>query len=280
MNEAMEPDGGTSLGGCREIASGVYCLEAGKGFLRSNVYFVRSGPSWALFDTGSASCARLIRETAESLFGPDRPPVSILLTHDHSDHAGSALELAHTWNCSVYVHPDEMPLATLEDVATIRKYSNLLDRWMILPLLRLMPRRRVEAMFARSSLKTVVQELDPDALPGVPDWRCVPAPGHTPGQAAFFRASDRVLLTGDAIVTSDLNSLWGILLWALRLNRSRMSGPSWYSSWDRRMARQSVTTLAELQPRVVAPGHGRPMTGDQAAQQLSVLADRLVHSHR
>src|SRR5512143_95493 len=133
----MGATGTAGRGGCGEIASGVYCLEAGKGILRSNVYFVRSGPSWVLVDTGSADCGRQIRETAESLFGPDKPPASILLTHDHSDHAGSALELARMWDCSVYVHPDEMPLATLGDVATLRKYANVLDRWIILPLLRL-----------------------------------------------------------------------------------------------------------------------------------------------
>ncbi len=40
-------------------------------------------------------------------------------------------------------------------------------------------------------------------LPGLPDWEAVPTPGHTPGHVAFFRRSDRVLITGDALVTVD-----------------------------------------------------------------------------
>ena len=82
---------GTGLGMCREVTPGVYCMEAGKGISRANVYFVQSGSSWVLIDAGLANCGRLIRRTAESLFGANTPPASILLTHNHPDHAGSAL---------------------------------------------------------------------------------------------------------------------------------------------------------------------------------------------
>jgi glyoxylase-like metal-dependent hydrolase (beta-lactamase superfamily II) len=262
------------IGDCRECAPGVYCLEVGKGVMRSNVYFVRSGSSWGLIDAASANCGRLIEKTAESLFGVGTRPASILLTHDHPDHAGSALELARMWDCPVYLHPDEMPLAVNNSLATIKKYANPLDRWLILPWLRLMPRRRVESMLAKESLKDVARTFEPGAtVPGLPDWECVPAPGHTPGQVAFFRASDRVLIASDAVLTVNLNSLWGMLLWALRINRSRVSGPPWYSTWDRRAAKQSVAVLAELEPRVLASGHGVPMTGNGTARELRALAE-------
>ena len=276
----MYPNGGIGTGGCRETASGVYCLEAGKGIMRSNVYFVQSGTSWVLVDTASANCGPLIKKAAESLFGAGARPASILLTHDHPDHAGSAVELARMWRCRVYVHPDEMPLAAHGDLATLRKYANPLDRWMVLPLLRVMPRRRVEAMLSKSSLKDVVQELDPTALPGLADWQCVPTPGHTPGHVALFRGSDGVLITGDALVTVNLNSFLGVLRWSLRSNKERVSGPPWYSTWNKRMAQESVAALAALQPRVVAPGHGAPVAGARAARPLRVLADRFVAPHR
>jgi glyoxylase-like metal-dependent hydrolase (beta-lactamase superfamily II) len=101
----------------REIAPGVHCMEVGKRITRSNVYFVRSGSSWILIDAASANCSRLIWKTAESLFGANSSPASILLTHTHPDHAGSALELARTWDCPVYVHPDELPLAVAVDLS-------------------------------------------------------------------------------------------------------------------------------------------------------------------
>ena len=264
----------TDIGLCREIAPGVYCKEVGKGINRSNVYFVRSGSSWVLIDAASANCGRLIRKTAESLFGANTWPASILLTHDHPDHAGSALELARMWGCPVYVHPDELPLAAIGDLSTIEKYANPLDRWIILPLLHLMPRRRVESMLSKASLKEVAQAFDPKAtVPGLPDWGCIHTPGHTPGHVAFFRTSDRVLITGDALLTVDLNSFWGFLLWALRQNRQRVSGPPWYSTWNRQAAKESVAALARLEPRVLAPGHGVPMKGKGTTQELHAFVN-------
>src|SRR5512139_3884027 len=107
-----------------EIAPGIYCMEVGKGISRSNVYFVQSGSSWVLIDAAVANCGQLIRKTAESLFGTNTRPASILLTHDHPDHAGSAVELARMWACPVYVHPDELPLVDIQDLSTVEKYAN------------------------------------------------------------------------------------------------------------------------------------------------------------
>ena len=137
-----------NIGACQEIAPGVYCMEAGKDINRSNVYFVQSGSSWVLIDAASANCGQQIRRTAESLFGVNTRPASILLTHDHPDHVGSVLELVRMWGCPVYVHPDELPLAAVGDLSIVEKYANPLDRWIILPLLRLMPRRWVKSMLS------------------------------------------------------------------------------------------------------------------------------------
>jgi len=265
------------INACREIAPGVYYMEVGKGISRSNVFFVRSGASWVLIDAASAHCGLLIQKTAESLFGVNTRPDSILLTHDHPDHAGSALELARMWGCPVYVHPDEMPLVTLVNLSTVKKYANPLDRYIILPLLRLMPRRRVEAMLLRDSIKDVVQGFNPGSgIPGLPGWECIPTPGHTPGHVAFFRTNDRFLITGDSIVTVNLNSFWGFLLWCLRLNKPRISGPPWYSTWNWQLAKKSAITLKSLEPRVIASGHGLPMAGDSVAVELRAFADHFA----
>jgi glyoxylase-like metal-dependent hydrolase (beta-lactamase superfamily II) len=82
---------------CIRLAGGaagaeVYCLETGQGINRSNVYFVRSGSSWVLIDAASADCGGSIRTAAETIFGLGARPSSVLLTHDHPDHAGSAVE--------------------------------------------------------------------------------------------------------------------------------------------------------------------------------------------
>jgi glyoxylase-like metal-dependent hydrolase (beta-lactamase superfamily II) len=265
----------------QEIAPDVYCLEVGKGIMRSNVYFVRSGSSWVLIDTASANCGRVIQEAAESLFGANTPPATILLTHDHPDHAGSTPELARRWGCLVYVHPDELALVTADFstfFSTVKGYANPLDTWVILPLMRVMPRRH-EAMLAESSFKDVARAFDPGAgVPGLPDWECIHTPGHSPGHVSFFRPSDRVLITGDAVLTVHLNSLWSFLLWGFGRNKQRLSGPPWYTTWSWRAAKESVASLARLEPRLLACGHGLPMSGSRTAPQLRAFAQSFCGS--
>ena len=252
-----------------EIAPGVWWLEAGRGVLRSNVYFVRSGSSWALIDAGSAKCGRAVRQAAAGLFGELSPPAAILLTHDHPDHAGSVKELAEAWDCLVWVHPDELPLV-LGDLSTFEQYPGPLDRWIVLPFMHLLGPKRTTAMLERASFRDRARAFDPDReLPGLPGWEAIPTPGHTPGHTAFFRREDRVLITGDAMVTVDLNSLAGVLL-----GRHRVSGPPWYTTWDWRAAKASAALLAELEPRVLAGGHGMPLIGPETSSRIRSFSDR------
>lgn len=256
----------------REIAPGVHWLPLGRGLRASNVYFVSTESSWSLIDAGWANDGQTIRRAAESLFGRDARPASILLTHDHPDHAGAARELAELWDRPVWVHPDELPLA-LGDAQAIYRYAGPLDRWVILPLLRLMGSRRREALLSRTSLKGIARALDPGGdLPGLPRWEALHTPGHTPGHTAFVRREDRVVITGDALVTVDLNSLRSILL-----KEQRAAAPPWYTTWSWRAAKTSVAAVAQLAPRVLAGGHGIPMTGGGTCECVRAFAERFGH---
>lgn len=248
------------------IAPGVHWLPVGKGLMRSNVYFVRTESAWVLIDTGSQGSSAAILEAASALFGKDAPPTAILLTHSHADHAGAARKLTSTWGCRLHIHAEELPLAR-GDLSVVRRYPNPLDRWLILPLLQLMPAPRREAALAASSLAGLARPFEPDgATPDLPGWRCIPTPGHTPGHVAYFRPDGRVLLTGDAIVTANLNSLPGLLF-----RRPCLSPPPRYVTWSWRLAKDSILALARLEPRVLAGGHGEPMTGSALTAGLQAL---------
>jgi hypothetical protein len=80
-----------------------------------------------------------------------------------------------------------------------------------------------------------------------------------------------VLITGDAVVTVDLNSALGILA-----SRQGVVGPPHYSTWDGAAAQRSIAALAALEPRVLATGHGRVRL-DETAQALQALARGEVH---
>lgn len=244
----------------REVAGGVYWLALGGGVLRSvNVYFIRSDDGWCLVDAGWAGDAGHILRAAERLFGA-APPAAVLLTHVHPDHAGAVPELARRWGVRARVHPAELPLA-LADPAAIARYAGPLDRYAVLPALRLSGRARRERVLARSSLRGLVQTLDPAASPpGLPGWEVVETPGHTPGHVTFVRAADRVAVTGDALLTVDLNSPRGLLR-----REPTLAGPPRIATWDWPAALASAARLARLRPGVVAGGHGVPLHGDEAA---------------
>lgn len=217
----------------------------------SNVYFVQSRKAWVLVDTMWRGRAGLIKSAAEVLFGVGTRPQAIVLTHVHPDHAGSASELAHMWDVIVYVHPDEVPLPPSGRI--IGALARVERRWMF------------------PSGQDGLSPLDLNVgVPGLPDWQVISTPGHTPGHLALFREGDRTLISGDAVLTVNLNSLGD----ALSL-RHTLAGPPRFATWSWRAASESVSEVARLEPSVVIPGHGRPMTGPVLAPALRALDEEL-----
>jgi glyoxylase-like metal-dependent hydrolase (beta-lactamase superfamily II) len=127
-------------------------------------------------------------------------------------------------------------------------------------------------MLAASNLRDVSRPLEPDAgILGLPGWECIPTPGHTPGHVSFFRSRDRVLITGDALVTLELNSLAGLLL-----QRHGLSGPPRYTTWSWPAAKESIATLARLEPNVLACGQGPHLAGPGTAGAVHTFAGRFA----
>lgn len=251
-----------------EIARGVHWLP-----LRgANVYLVRSGESWALIDAGFPGSGEAIAAAAERLCGVGCRPESILLTHGHPDHAGAAVGLAATWNVPILAPAAEMPFI---DGTTL--YPEPLVVW----LDRLLPRRAMQALTRRSALGDAVRPFNPGAgVPGLPEWICVPTPGHTPGHTAFFRPGDKTLIAGDAVLTlawaSRLGGGGASWLWDLARRKPRLSGPPSGFTCDWRDAAASVAELADLEPWVLATGHGRPLAGARTAPALHAFAARVT----
>ena len=250
----------------QRIAEGLHRISLGPGAIAANVYFVRSGPGWFLVDAGWAGSAPAIRSAAEALFGPDRPPASILLTHLHPDHSGAAGELARGWRVPAYVHPAELPMARGR---YLPGFGMPLDHWVVMPVMRLLPARTRARIEAAGDITDVTRPLGPDGVvPGLPDWQWIATPGHTPGHVAYRRPADGVVVSGDAVATVDLNSVTGMLT-----GRRCLAGPPWYTTWDRQEAERSVTTLAHADCKVLAPGHGDPLVANPS-EALGALADR------
>jgi len=251
-----------------EIAPGVFCLGPW-GRTQTNVYLARAGSSWFLVDAGWASDAARIEAATRGLLGPGIAPSAILLTHVHPDHAGSARALAARWACPILLHPAEMPIAD-GDFAAMERDAGPLDRWVILPAMRAMGERRRAAVIAQGSLGGRTRGFAADgSIPGIDGWMWIHTPGHTPGHVSFLRAVDRVVLTGDALLTLEVNAPTGLLF-----GRQGLSEPPWYTTWDQGAAVASIATLAELEPAVVGAGHGRPLAGAGTAAAVRAFAER------
>jgi glyoxylase-like metal-dependent hydrolase (beta-lactamase superfamily II) len=238
----------------REIATDLAWLRTSI----SNVYFVGHSGAWVLIDTGVVGYADAIRKAAVARFGADSRPNAIVLTHGHFDHAACALELAGPWNVPVYAHPLEFPYLTGKS-AYPQKDPTVGGAMAFLS--RFFPSRTV-------NIEKVLQPLpDSGAVPGIDGWTAIFTPGHAPGHVAFWREHDATLVAGDAVATADLDSWYGIFS-----QKKRISRPASPFTYDWEQARASVRTIADLNPSVLACGHGEPMTGPAVALELSQFA--------
>jgi len=107
-------------------------------------------------------------------------------------------------------------------------------------------------------------------LTNLAGWEVLHTPGHTPGHVSFYRPEDATLLAGDAFCTTKPESFFEAAL----LQQPELHGPPAYFTWDWDLARQSVRILAELEPSIVAPGHGKPLAGATVPESLKQLAVR------
>ena len=104
-------------------------------------------------------------------------------------------------------------------------------------------------------------------LPEMPGWEVIHTPGHAPGHVSFFRRHDGVLIAGDAFVTTNQESFWSVVSRKREIHR-----PPAYFTQDWPAAQRSVQHLANLEPSVVATGHGLPMRGEPMRAALHHLA--------
>jgi glyoxylase-like metal-dependent hydrolase (beta-lactamase superfamily II) len=225
------------------------------GILFVNVFALgEPGRPWLLVDAGLAGSAGLIRRAVAGRFGTGARPEGIMLTHGHFDHVGAARDLAEGWDVPLFAHPLEAPYLTGRSDYPPR------DPTMggaMAQMSRLMPDHGYD-------LGDRLRELPADGgLPGLSGWRWLHTPGHTPGHVSLYREADGVLLAADAFATMNLDS------WTAYLTREReFSRPSPPFTFDWNIARGSIEKLTDLEPRVVAAGHGLAMSGEQVAYRL------------
>lgn len=226
-----------------------------------NMYMVQNpeDSSWVLIDAGLKSSAPKIKKMAAELFGANSRPNAILLTHGHFDHVGSLKKLADEWDVPVYVHYLELPY--LSGRSSYPPPDPKVGGGLVSKISWMYPKKPID-------VENRLHILPPDGrVPFLPGWVYINTPGHAPGHVSYFRQRDKVLIAGDAFVTTNAESVMSVML-----QKKKLSGPPKYFTYDWNAARISVKNLSELGPEVVATGHGQPLSGEQMRIDLTNLA--------
>ena len=243
-----------------EVAHDVECLRTGI----VNCFLVgepgAGDRGWVLVDAGMMGFTHTIVRKAAERFGPHSRPAAIVMTHGHFDHIGGLPELAEAWDVPVYAHRLELPYLTGR--SSYPPPDPTVGGGFMALSSPLYPRGPID-------LGARARPLPEDGfVPGMPGWRWLFTPGHSPGHVSFFRDADQVLIAGDAFVTTKQESLLAVLE-----QRPEMHGPPMYYTQDWDAARASVQRLSELAPEVAATGHGPPMRGRVMREALQMLAE-------
>ncbi|WP_299607622.1 MBL fold metallo-hydrolase [uncultured Tateyamaria sp.] len=158
-----------------------------------------------------------------------------VLTHAHPDHQGATADVCDALNLPLMCHADEREAAETGYVlGSFPKPKALMARLQ-------------QTFFAGRGHPVARTLVEGDNVGG---FQVVETPGHTRGHISFWRASDGVLIAGDAAVGMNLFT-----------TKPELGLPLGVATWDMGAARQSIRKLAALQPKKVAFGHGPAVDG-------------------
>ena len=230
-----------------EVAQGIFRVRS----KRVNCYLVRDGAALTLVDTGLPGHWPAIKAACGAL-GLDLPAIeAVLLTHVHSDHAGSAERARAEASASIRLSAGDAELA---DGRTSRKTERPLAAYLWRPAAVATVWELVSGGGLRMPALggyTHVEHGDQPDVPGRPS--VIGMPGHTRGSIGFFLPDRGACFTGDALVTLDL--LTG-------RRGPRLLGRAFTE--DSRQALASLDRLTALQAGTLLPGHGDPWHGSMS----------------
>ncbi len=206
------------------------------GFVQA--YLWRDGNEVTLVDTGPVGSATAIADALAD-WGLDLDAVrSVVLTHFHEDHVGSAAEIA-TWpNATILAHHADAPYITGVREGPSPNFSPTEQAFFTAVVAGQLPSEPVRPV-------RVDRELDDGDVLAIGDGAVVHAvPGHTEGSIGIEFPHHRLLFTGDVIAEVNGQVLRGTF---------NLDGDQTTASFRR---------LARLEVETVCFGHGDPVLRD------------------
>jgi hydroxyacylglutathione hydrolase len=193
--------------------------------VNANVYLVLDQSELMLIDTGMPGSFRRIIDYANRIYRKPSEITTIVLTHCHIDHMGSAQQLKELANAKVAVHQEDARFVSGEKAQPS-------------------PRGALGILFKVFSPFFKAKPVQPDILLNDGDrvgkLTVVHTPGHTPGSISLYDSERRLIFVGDAI----------------RCAHGKISGPSKRFTPDMNRALQSIAKVSQLEFDVMLSGHG------------------------
>jgi glyoxylase-like metal-dependent hydrolase (beta-lactamase superfamily II) len=229
-----------------ELAPGVYSLGVAKGFA-THAFLVAENDGFTLIDTLFDADGLVVANQIHALGGTLGDLKRIVLTHAHRSHLGGLAALKRLSGATVYSHAWEA------DIIAGERAAQQVSWWPQDPVVTYHFQVANNLSISRHRPCRVDEHLAGGEQLGRVE--VVFAPGHTPGHLAFWLAGPRILVVGDAVVTS----------------------PKLMGGWpgfviNRRQHAESLHKLATYPADIIATGHGDPILHDGAAVLNSLAA--------
>lgn len=212
-----------------EIVEGIHRVDdASANMAHANVYLVINGKELTVIDTGTPGNAQKIVKYIQKICYQPTDVKTIILTHFHMDHMGSAKELKDLTNAKLAVHQEDADYVSGKK--PLPKPKNILIR------------------AATSFIKPRPAKVDITFREGdkIANLTVIHVPGHTPGSICLLDEEKKVLFAGDT----------------LRYDGKKVSGAPEQFSLDPLKVKESISKISRLNFDVMLPGHGEPLKPD------------------
>ncbi|MFF2177752.1 MBL fold metallo-hydrolase [Lysinibacillus sp. NPDC058147] len=206
-----------------------------------NCYIVEEENELTLIDAALPYSAKSIIKAAESI---GKPITRIIITHAHGDHIGALDTLKG-------LLPDSQVCISSRDALLLAGNSSLLPNEINTPIRGSLPKN------IKTKPDLLLEEGD-----RVGSLEVIATPGHTPGSITLFDTRNRSLIAGDALITRG------------KLIVSGMMNPLFpfpaLATWDKSTALNSAKKLRDLNPSLLAVGHGKMLKQPQELLDIAI----------